>query len=69
MIGIIESNLNEEEQQKLLRRLGVNFEEEMFSQKLENIPWNKIKRQLELLERIDVVNNITKNTLITIGIF
>ena len=69
MIDIIEDKLDEEQQRKLLQGLEINSEEEnlVFSQKLENIPWNKIKLQLELLERSDVVNMITKNTLITKG--
>ena len=40
----------------------------VFSEKLENIPWNKIKRHLEYLRRKDIVDLIRKNTLITKGI-
>ena len=67
VIDIIERNLDEAQQQKLLKGLGINSEEEnlMFSQKLENIPWDKIKLQLELLGRNDVVDMITQNALIT----
>ena len=69
MINIIERNLDEVQQRKLLQGLGINSEEEnlVFSPKLENIPWNQIKLQLELLERSDVVNIIIKNALITKG--
>ena len=70
VFDIIESNLDELQQQKLIQGLEINFRGEsiMLPQKLENIPWNKIKRQLELLGRNDVVNIIQKNTLITKGI-
>ena len=71
MIDIIEDKLDEEQQRKLLQGLEINSEEEnlVFSQKLENIPWNKIKFQLELLERSDIVDMIIKSTLITKGIY
>ena len=39
----------------------------VFSEKLENIPWSKIKFQLELLGKKDVVDLIGKNTLVTKG--
>ena len=67
---MIERNLDEVQQRKLLQGLEVKFEKEnlVFSQKLENIPWNQIKLQLELLERSDVVDMIKRNTLITKGI-
>ena len=69
VIHIIKRNLDETQQRKLLQGLGINSEKVnlVFSQKLEKTPWNKIKLQLELLERSDVVNMITKNTLITKG--
>ena len=69
MINTIERNLDEVQQRKLLQELRINSDEEnlVFSQKLENIPWNQMKLQLELLERSDVVKIITKNTLITKG--
>ena len=46
VIDIIECSLDKVEQQKLLQGLGLNLSEEnlVFSQKLENIPWNKINR-------------------------
>ena len=69
VIDIIERNLDETQQRKLLQGLGINSEEEnlVCSQKLENIQWDKVKLQLELLGRNDVVNMIIKNTLITKG--
>ena len=70
MIDIIEKKLDEVQKRKLLQSLGISLEEEdfMFSQNLQNIPWTKIKLELELLERSDVVNMVQKNTLITKGI-
>ena len=71
VIEIIERNLDKVQQLKLLRGLNINWQDKddlMFSYKLENIPWNRIKRQLELLGRSDVVNLIRNNTLITKGI-
>ena len=67
VFDIIERNLNKDQQQKLLRRLGIPLDggNLVFPQKLENIPWNEIKLQLELMRRNDVVELITKNTLIT----
>ena len=71
MINIIEENLLDKvQQQKFLQGLQVNLldeESSTFSQNLQSIPWTKIKLQLELLERSDVVNLIQKNTLITKG--
>ena len=69
MIDIIEKKLDEVQRRKLLQSLGISLEEEdfMFSQNLQNIPWTKIKLELELLERSDVVNMVQKNTLITKG--
>ena len=69
MIDIIEKKLDEVQKRKLLQSLGISLEEEdfMFSQNLQNIPWTKIKLELELLERSDVVNMVQKNTLITKG--
>ena len=70
VIKIIEKNLDKVEQQKLLQGLQVNIMDEdnpVFSEKLENIPWNKIKLQLECLGRKDIVDLIRKNTLISKG--
>ena len=70
VFDIIERNLDKDHQQKLLQRLKINLDggNLVFSQKLENIPWNDIKLQLELTGRKDIVELITKNTLITEGI-
>ena len=71
VIEMIEEKLDNVQQQKLLQGLQVKIMDEenlVFSEKLENIPWNKIKRQLELLKRKDIVDEIGKKTLITKGI-
>ena len=70
VIKIIEDKLDNTQQQKLLRKLKINSGKKnlVFSEKLEDIPWNKIEYHLELLGRKDVVDLIKKNTLITEGI-
>ena len=70
VIEMIEEKLDNVQQQKLLQGLQVKIMEEenlVFSEKLENIPWSKIKFQLELLGKKDVVDLIGKNTLVTKG--
>ena len=71
VLQIIEDNLDEEQQQLLCRKLQVSsstdFEDQPFTQKIENIPWRKIEEQLKILKRTDVVNMIQK-TFITEGI-
>ena len=70
VIHIIEDNLNADQQQLLIQKLPISASKDeeyrLFSQKLVNIPWSKIKFQLEVSGRLDVVEKIHK-TLITEG--
>ena len=70
VLHIIEDNLDTKEQQLLIQRLQIPTlqENQSFSQKLTNIPWQSIELQLKLLKKCDTINQIKKTTLITEGI-
>ena len=57
------------EKSPLLSRLGMdqNSDETPLSEILKDIPWRKISFHLERLGRTDIVEHITKNTLVTEG--
>ena len=65
----ISKELTEKESKKLLRNLGIDDDDppKGFSEKLEDIPWLNLKKELELLGRNDIVKYIKDNTLITKG--
>ena len=65
----VSKELTIKESQKLLRNLGFNDvdPQNAFSEKLEDIPWLSLKKELELLGRSDIVKYIKEKTLITKG--
>ena len=71
VVKMIEMHLDEIQQKHFIRELGISSSSEenrLFSQKLENVPWSRIKLQLELLGKSDVVATIQKDTLVTKGL-
>ena len=70
VIQYISTTIGSQEAQ-LLSRLEINESEEenTLSEVLKYIPWRKIRSHLERLGRSDIVEHITKSTLITEGIY
>eukprot|EP00111_Clytia_hemisphaerica_P021123 TCONS_00062222-protein len=63
----ISKELGIEERKTLLKKLGIEADNprKEFSEQLEDITWSEIKKELEVLERNDIVKYIKKNTLLT----
>ena len=54
---------------KLMRRLGIKDDGDTdLAELLEDIPWQKLKKSLTILNRVDIVDHIQQKTLITEGI-
>ena len=66
----ISKELTEKESEKLLKNLGINDHDPQreFSEKLEDVPWFDLKKELEMMGRDDIIDHIKKKTLITKGI-
>ncbi|XP_066926282.1 E3 ubiquitin-protein ligase DZIP3-like [Clytia hemisphaerica] len=62
----IEQLLTDQEHRRLLKNLGIEYEEGMTIQELlESVPWKDLKKELEMMRRYNVVEHIQKTTLIT----
>ena len=70
VLDYISKKLTEKESKKLLRNLGINEDDSQkeFSEKLEDIPWLNLKKELEIMEKDEIIDHIKKKTLITRGI-
>ena len=66
----ISKELTEKESKILLRNLGICHDDSQteFSDKLENIPWLNLKKELEVMGKDEIIDYIKKETLITKGI-
>ena len=69
VLDYISNKLTEKESKTILRKLGIKDDDPQreFSEKLEEIPWLDLKKELQFLGRNDIVKYIKKNTLITRG--
>ena len=66
VINHISKAIDEVEKKKLLKQFSFKEDADL-NEKLQHIPWQDIKRALELIDRYDIVEHIQKNTLITKG--
>ena len=68
VLHVISEKLNDKESERLLRNLGIEDDpESTLAEKLETVPWVHLKRELEMLGKRDLVEQIQQNTLITKG--
>ena len=69
VLEYIFKELTEKESEKLLRNLRVDDDDPQkgFSEKLEEIPWLTLKKELEILGKDEIIDHIKKKTLITKG--
>ena len=69
VLNHISKELTEKESKKLLRNLGIDDDDPQkeFSEKLEDVPWLNLKKQLEKMGKDEIIDHIKKNTLITQG--
>ena len=65
----ISKELTEKQSKKLLKNLGGDDDDtqKAFLERLENIPWLNLKKELESMGRNDIVKYIKEKTLITKG--
>ena len=69
VLHFISKRLNEKDASKLLKNLRIEDDPAMtLAEKLEDVPWFDLKRELEMVRRGDLlVEQIQQNTLITKG--
>ena len=69
VLEYISKELTKKESEKLLRNLRIDDDDPRkgFSEKLEDIPWLSLKKELEILGKDNIVDHIKKKTLITKG--
>ena len=62
--------LGQEDGEELAIQLGLSFnEDESLQDQLKTVPWSRLKQELELIGKTDLIKTIKKRTLITKGIF
>ena len=67
---LICGELGQEDGEELAIQLGLSFnEDEPLQDQLKTVPWPRLKEELELIEKTDLIKTIKKTTLITKGIF
>ena len=69
VLHFISKRLNEKDASKLLKNLRIEDDPALtLAEKLEDVPWFDLKRELEMVRRGDLlVEQIQQNTLITKG--
>ena len=64
---MISDALVEKELEELLSQLGLVKREESYDERIKYVPWVRIKSELELLGKDDLIKKIKNTTLITKG--
>ena len=69
VLNHISTELTEVDLKKLLKNLGLadDIQKKDILDKLEDVPWFDLKRELEIIDKGDIVTYIQRNTLITKG--
>ena len=62
--------LEQKDGEELAIQLGLSCnKDETLQDQLKNVPWSRLKQELELIGKTDLIKTIKKTTLITKGIF
>ena len=67
VLELISNELEQEDAEELIKQLGVGRVDGLFKDKLKNVPWLQIKKELVLSGKADLVKTIQDTTLVTKG--
>ena len=67
VLELISNELEQEDAEELINQLGFGRVDSLFKDKLKNVPWSRIKKELELSGKADLIKTVKDTTLITKG--